>query len=74
MNNAKRTQVSRDSIVELLTDDEVAKVSTAETGARLAEGDEFIDLEKLDQGVRHANGVLVQLKNIVPRKAVHEKT
>lgn len=75
MNIAKRTGfVLRDNIVEMLTDDEVSKVSTSETAVRLAEGEEFIDLEKLEQGVLRADGVRIHVGSALPRKAVHEKT
>ena len=75
MKNDERTAyVTRDSILKLLSDDEVARVSTAETVARLPDGDEYLDLEHLDQGVRHAGGTGVPMGRVLPRKAVHADT
>jgi hypothetical protein len=66
--------VTRDSVLKLLSDDEVARVSTAETAARLADGDEYLDLEHLDQGVRRADGTATPMGRVLPRKAVHADT
>ena len=64
----------RETIIELLSDDEVSKVSTAETAVRLAEGDEFLDLEQLGLSVQRADGVPVHIEGVLPRKVVHELT
>ena len=46
MKTAQRTEyITRDTILRLLSDDEIARVSTAETAAHLAKDDEYIDLE-----------------------------
>jgi hypothetical protein len=75
MNTDKRTAyVTRDSILKLLSDDEVARVSTAETAIRLADGDEYLDLEKLDLGVRHASGPPTPMGRVLPRKSVQAQT
>jgi hypothetical protein len=66
--------VTRDSILKLLSDDEVARVSTAETAARLADGDEYLDLEHLDQGVRQADGTATPMGRVLPRTAVYADT
>lgn len=66
--------VTRDSILKLLSDDEVAKVSTAETADRLMAGDEYLDLEQLEQGVQRAGGKATPMGRVLPRKAVHENT
>jgi len=53
MNNDLRTEtVTRDNVLKLLSDDEVASVSTAETAPRLLDGEEYLDLEHLDRGVQ----------------------
>jgi hypothetical protein len=71
MNIEQRTAyVTRESIMKLLTDDEIARVSTAETAARLVDGDEYLDLEKLDHGVRHASGPGTPMGRVLPRKSV----
>ena len=75
MNTALRSElVTRDSVLKLLTDDEVAKVSMAETAARLSDGDEYVDLEQPEQGVRRAVGATTPTGRVLPRKAVHEDT
>ena len=50
MTDAKRAEVARDNILNVLSDEEVAKVSTAETASGLTEGAEYLDLEHLDRG------------------------
>ena len=67
-------QTKRNSILSLLSDEEVARVSTAETAPRLIVGDEYIDLGKLEQGVRRVVGTAAPLGRVLPRKAVHENT
>ncbi len=75
MNPNKRTEyLTRDRLMKLLADDEVASVSTAETKAFLANGAEYLDLEKLELGVLHASATTGSLSNVLPRKAVHENT
>ena len=67
--------VSRDAILNLLSDDEIAKVSTAETAAGLVEGSEYLDLEHLDQGVCRARATTkISMGRILPRAAVHPDT
>jgi hypothetical protein len=77
MNADKRNEyVSRDTILRLLSDGELAKLSLAETAVSLADGDEYIDLEELSQGVRKAGGDARSLPvaRLLPRKAVLEAT
>jgi hypothetical protein len=66
--------LTRDSILKLLSDDEVAAVSTAETATRLSAGDEYVDLEHLDRGVRRAAGTSTPMANVLAKKAVAEGT
>jgi hypothetical protein len=67
----KRSEyVSRDSILGLLSDAEVARVSTAETASSLAKGDEYLDLTNLDRGVQRANGAATVMGTVLPRRAV----
>ena len=66
--------VARDRILSLLSDDEIASVSNAESAARLSDGDEYIDLEQLDQGVRRAPPSAAVMGRVLPRKAVHDIT
>ena len=75
MDNVKRAEYeTRDSILNLLSDHEVACVSTSETAARLSDGDEYLDLEQLDQGVRSARGTTTPMGRVLPRRAVHKET
>jgi hypothetical protein len=73
-NDAQTEYIMRDSILKLLSDEEVASVSTAESAARLSDGDEYLDLEQLDHGVRRAQGTATPMGHVLPRKAVHENT
>jgi hypothetical protein len=75
MNSHKRIDyLTRDGVLKLLSDDEAASVSNAESAQELAEGDEYLDLEHLDEGVRKADGLIVNMGRVLPRKAVHEST
>jgi hypothetical protein len=73
-NNHRTENVTRESILKLLSDDEVASVCTAETAPKLAPGDEYVDLEQLARGVQTAPGTGPAMDTILPRKAVHEKS
>jgi hypothetical protein len=72
----KRTEyVTRDTILRLLSDDEIARVSTAESAIQLVDGDEYVDLRQPDQGVRKALGpATAPMGDVLPRKAVQEQT
>jgi hypothetical protein len=70
----KHESATRESILHLLSDDEIASVSSAETAARLVDGEEYLDLEQLDQGVRHAFGSITPSGRVLQRKDVHEAT
>ena len=48
----QKDALTRDAILKLLSDVEVAKVSTREGAPRLVEGDEYIDLTELESGVQ----------------------
>lgn len=73
-NDERAAYVTRDAILKMLTDDEVAKVSTAETASRLSSGDEYLDLEHLELGVRRADGKVPPMGRVLPRNAVHANT
>jgi len=70
----RNDQLTRDSVLKLLSDDEVGRVSTMEGDARLMAGDEYVDLEHLNQGVRRAAGNSMSMGGVLPRKAVREDT
>ena len=65
---------ARDRILEMLSDTEMAKVSSAETASSLDEGEEYLDLEHLEQGVKQADGSNSPMGHVLPRRAVREKT
>ena len=46
--------IKRNDLLKLLSDNEVASVSLAETAVQLSDGDEYLDLSNLDKGVRSA--------------------
>jgi hypothetical protein len=73
-NNARTENVTRESILKLLSDDEVASVCTSETKVCLAEQDEYIDLEQLERGVQKSHGAGPAMGRMLPRKAVHPDT
>ena len=77
MNNEKRSEYfTRDSIMELLSDDEIAKVTADESATSLVDGDEYIDLEQLDQGVRTVVGgtAAIAVGRVVAKKAIQQRT
>jgi len=71
-NDHRAEYVVRDSVLKLLSETELARVSNAEGGARLADGDEYLDL--LGQGVRTAHGAPAPTARLLPKKAVHADT
>ena len=76
MTDAKFTEhVTRETILNLLSNAETAKVSNAEGAAALTVGDDFVDLEHLDQGVQRANAsTKVVMGYVLPRSAVSQET
>jgi len=58
-----------------MSNDEIAKVSTAETAAGLKAGDEYLDLEHLENGIQRAGPAApVNMGQAVPRSAVSNET
>jgi hypothetical protein len=74
MSNSRTEFVFRHNILGMLSDDEVASVSTAETAMGLADGEEYLDLERLDRGVRPAAGTFTPMGRVLFRRAVGEAT
>jgi hypothetical protein len=67
--------LKRESIIGLLTDAEVAKVSTAEDAPRLIEGDEYVDLEDLGAGVQQVQASpRTKPGRALPKSAVSDGT
>jgi hypothetical protein len=73
-NNTRSAYITRESILMLLSDDEVAAVATSETATRLPDGDEYLDMEQLDQGVQRAHHTIMPMGRILPKKAVQVDT
>jgi hypothetical protein len=65
--------VTRDHILKILSDEELARVGLTQTAAELVLGDEFIDLTQLGMGVQRA-GESHPMQDVLSRKAVHEHT
>jgi hypothetical protein len=66
--------VNRTSILKLLTDDEIARISRDEGAARLEDGDEYIDLGHLERGVCRAVGTGTPMRRVLPKKDIAEAT
>lgn len=66
--------LTRDRVLNLISDDEIARVSTAESGPRLENGEEYLDLEALERGVQRAFSPDTPMDRVLPRKAVGEQT
>jgi hypothetical protein len=67
--------VTREAVLKLLSDEEIARVSNAEAAAGLTIGSEYLDLERLDQGIHRASAATkIAMGQILPRAAVHPET
>jgi hypothetical protein len=66
--------MTRQDIFQLLSAGEVASVDTANAEAQLGNGDEYLDLEQLQQGVQRAKLGATPMGRVLPRKAIHEDT
>ena len=73
-NIPRSTYVTRESVLMLLSDDEVAAVATAETAAHLTDGDEYLDMEHLDKGMQRADRKKSPMGRVLPKKSVHKNT
>lgn len=75
IDQAASNLTARDTILKILTDDEVAKVSSAEGAAGLKNGIEYLDLTHLERGVQTAGTMnQVNVGNMIPRNAVSAET
>jgi hypothetical protein len=70
----RKYYLTRNGLLNLLSDAEVASVSRAETAVALMDGEEYIDLAHLDRGVQCARGTTTPMGRVLPRKAVGEET
>ena len=76
MTNAERAeQVARDTILKLLSNEETARVGTAEVATGLTEGAEYLDLKHLEQGIQRAKAATaVTMGHVLPRSAISAET
>jgi hypothetical protein len=75
MNNNRQTESStREDLWRLISDDEVGSARAVEPAVRLSDGDEYLDLRRLVEGVHRARGPAVPTEHLLPRKAVQEDT
>ena len=66
--------VTRKRVLELLSDTEAAQVGSAEAGNQLREGEEYLDVEHVVQGVQWAVAGARPLGRVIQRSAVHAGT
>jgi len=66
--------LTRDRILKLLSEGEFADVGSAGSQPRLGNGDEYLDLEQLHQGVQKARAAVIPVGHVLARKAIHEDT
>lgn len=72
--DARTDTLSRDHLLSLLSDDELTRVSTSETAARLDDGEEYVDLADVARGVQRAPGTAHGVASVLSRRAVRETT
>jgi hypothetical protein len=73
-NEERHSYVTRNVILRLLSDDEVARVSTAEARTAVPADAEYVDLENLQRGVQKVGASQVVMSQIIPRSAVSSGT
>jgi hypothetical protein len=66
--------VMRDAILDLLSNEEVADVATDASAQKLRPGDEYLDLEHVELGVRQASGLATPPGYVLARTAVSDVT
>ena len=72
---ARTGLVARDTILKLMSDEEIARVSTAEAASGLSDDAEYLDLEHIDRGIQRANpATKIAMGHVVPRSAVSDGT
>jgi hypothetical protein len=80
----KNAYLTRDAVLRLLSDEEIANVSMAQTAPHLSAGDEYLDLAQIDDGVQFtlarasfltcAGAPSTPMSHVLPRKSVRELT
>lgn len=64
----------RDAILRLLSRSEASTLASSATKARLANGDEYVDLQHPQHGVQHIRGNERPTGDVIVRKAIYEDT
>lgn len=72
--NESNDYISRDRILKLLSDEELARVSTAEAASQLRDGEDYIDLKNVERGVQRVAPVGADMGHVLPRKVVSAPT
>jgi hypothetical protein len=71
----KKNSIKREAILALLSETELAKVSTAEGAQQLIEGDVYVDLTHLDAGIQQVKATpRTPPGHALPRYAVSDAT
>jgi hypothetical protein len=65
---------TRESVLQMLSDEEIAAVNRTEATQRLREDDEYLDLDRLVQGVQMSVGLAPKSGSLLPKKAIREET
>jgi hypothetical protein len=68
------THITRQTIRELLSDDDSSRGSAPAVVSHLSAGEEYLDLAHLEDGVRRAGGASALEGDMLPRKAVCKDT
>jgi hypothetical protein len=71
---AGRQHATRDAIWSLLSEQDVGRVSRREGGSVLIEGDEYLDLEHVHEGVRRKHTRGPTAGDVLPRNALEAAT
>ena len=71
--------ITRDTILKLLSPEELARVCTAESKPALVTGEDYLDLKHLDRGIRRARPYLgvkgtAPMGDVLPKSAVTSST
>lgn len=73
-NSEQSPEAVRDAILQLLSAHELAGIGSSATKARLANGDEYLDLQQLHLGVQRVRGSARPEGDLVIRKVIYEDT
>ena len=67
--------ITRDAVLKLLSDDEIARIATLESAEQLAAGEEYVDLARPERGVLRAEAESsLDMSHVLPRSAVGDET